>query len=85
MDLNNMKDTQRKKDHMYSDILGGTGTGRLNQSAAKKGGRKEPKLENDLQFAKNDWQTPSQTNKKGYKPENQKHDQLRSALDTHDY
>jgi len=35
---------------MYSDILGATSTGnRVNQSAQKKG-RKEPKLDNDLQL-----------------------------------
>ncbi len=27
MDVNNLKDDKRKKDHMYSDILGGTGNG----------------------------------------------------------
>ena len=27
VDINNMKDKQRKKDHMYSDILGSSGNG----------------------------------------------------------
>ena len=27
MDVNNLKDNQRKKDHLYSDILGASGNG----------------------------------------------------------
>jgi len=38
LDINNLKDNQRKKDHMYSDILGGSGTtNRVTGSAKKKG------------------------------------------------
>jgi hypothetical protein len=52
-DLNNMRDENRKKDHLYSDILG---------TGAKPGEKGGLKPSNDLVLSTNDW---SNTNVKG--------------------
>lgn len=47
LDINNMNEKQRKNDHMFSDILGGSASVRSHKG--KKAG--------DLVIATNDWQT----------------------------
>ena len=36
LDINNLKDNKRKKDHMYSDILGGNGGGKITNGNTNK-------------------------------------------------
>lgn len=83
VDMNNLTDNQRKKDHMYSDILGSSGNGGKAQKTTRK------KTCDELHMAGNQWSTPNTKQMKkdysGYLAKNQKKDQLRSSLDTHTY
>jgi hypothetical protein len=88
LDVNNLKDNHRKKDHMYSDLLGSNSGGKITESKGKTPGEK--KEENQLHSAGSDWSTPNvkaqiKKDYSGYKAGSKKHEQLKSSLDTHTY
>ncbi len=82
-DINNLTDNKRKKDHMYSDILGQT----------SQGGRGSPirKKNDDLASSSGNWSNTADVKSQikkdytSYSSKTQKHSQLRSALDTHTF
>lgn len=80
MDVNNLTAKKRQKDHLYSDILGAEARQR---SPVKK-------ASTEFGTTGGDWKTTdvkSQVKKDytNYGSKTQKHQQLKSSLDTHDY
>jgi hypothetical protein len=76
VDFNNMNDTHKKQDHLYSDILGGSQPVR-SPAPKKTDDLKSSRPQSDMKSVRKD-ATPA-THK------GKKQDNLRSALDTHDY
>ena len=73
VDINNLADNKRQKDHLYSDILGQGGHSRDCASPNKK--------------ATTDNNAPNKSAPSGAPPtrKDKKYDNLKSSLDTHEY
>ncbi|CDW87720.1 UNKNOWN [Stylonychia lemnae] len=81
LDINNLADNQRKQNHLYSDILGSEGQNTMSQ--------RNVGLKNNDNGPNNTWsQSDGKSQKKDqntYNTKDQKHSQLKSSLDTHNY
>lgn len=84
LDVNNLADKQRKQDHLYSDIMGSDLS--LAQSQSKKNlGLKSNEVSAASNWAQQDVRAQIGKDYTTYSSKDQKHSQLRSALDNHEY
>lgn len=82
LDINNLADKHRKQDHLYSDILGSSSNGTKSQ---KNIGLKSTEVSAASNWSQQDVKAQIKKDYANYNHKDQHHNQLRSALDNHDY